>query len=135
MEHTDFSKGPYIFLALAAFAVGEPVRYFYYLVKSFDLEHHPIGRVLGHLRYNVFIIVYPIGATCDGLASYYSTENNLRTGIYSYPLPNSLNVGFSYAWFTGNFIPIMYIVMLPLNYKLLLAMRSKYYKTMADYDK
>jgi hypothetical protein len=135
IDNTDISKGPYIFLALFAFAVGEPIRYFYYLVKSFELEYHPIGRVLGHIRYNLFIVVYPIGATCDGLASYYSTENNLKSGIYSYLMPNQLNVAFSYAWFTGTFVPVMYTIMLPINYYYLLQMRSKYYKTMAEYDK
>ena len=99
------------------------------------MENHPIGRILGDFRYNLFIIVYPIGAICDGLASYYSTENNLETGFYSYPMPNALNVGFSYAWFTGTFSPVMYTIIVPSNYYYLLQMRSKYYKKMADNDK
>ncbi len=92
------------------------MRYFYYLVKTFEMQDTPIGRILGDVRYNLFIIVYPVGALCDGLVSFYSTENNLKSGIYSYMMPNTMNIQFSYAWFTGVFIPVMYTVMLPINY-------------------
>ena len=116
--------GFYILYALIAFAVAEPVRYPYYLFKLIGMEETTLGRLYGHLRYNLFIVFYPIGAFCDLMVGVHSVPN---VGHLNYLMPNSLNIAFNYQYFIGVIVPIIYAIMLPFNYKYLLAQRSKYY--------
>lgn len=75
IENFDESSGPFVFLAFAAFAIAEPIRYPYYLLKILDCENTMVGKFFGHLRYNLFILFYPLGALCDGLTGMYSAKN------------------------------------------------------------
>lgn len=46
----------------------ELIRYPFYTVKSLDsLKDSSISRFYGHLRYNAFIVVYPLGTTGEML--------------------------------------------------------------------
>jgi hypothetical protein len=80
IENFDESSGPFIFIAFAAFAIAEPVRYPFYLLKILDLENTVIGRFFSHLRYNLFIVFYPLGALCDLLTGIYSAANMEKSG-------------------------------------------------------
>ena len=43
IQHTDESKGPWIFLAFTAFSVAEPIRYPYYFLKTLGYESTFLG--------------------------------------------------------------------------------------------
>ena len=120
IKYTDESKGPWIFLAFAAFSVAEPIRYPYYFLKTTGYDQTFLGKFFGHLRYNFFIIFYPIGAFSDLMTGYYSHNSIVENGKYSLMLPNSYNISFYYPWFIGYFVPISYILMFPINYGYLL---------------
>ena len=88
VENFDENSGPFVLLAFIAFGIAEPIRYPYYLLKILDFENHPIGKFFGHLRFNLFILFYPLGALCDGLTTYYASENMRKLGHYSLLMPN-----------------------------------------------
>merc|ERR1712224_533413 len=92
IDNFDESKGPFILIALVAFGVAEPARYPYYMLKILEADENIVGRFFGHLRYNLFIIFYPLGALCDGLTSIYSSENMRKSGQFSIMMPNKYNV-------------------------------------------
>ena len=75
IEYNDARNGPFIFLALFAFAIAEPVRYPFYFLKTLELDNTLVGKLFGHLRYNLFIFFYPLGAFADLMAGVYSAKN------------------------------------------------------------
>ena len=116
-------------MAFFAFSVAEPIRYPYYLLKMVDSDETSLGKFFGHLRYNMFIIFYPLGAFCDLMAGYHSAETMASNGHYSILMPNTLNFSVSYPWFISRLLPLLYILSFPVNYGYLLAQRKKYYST------
>ena len=116
IDNFDESKGPFVLIALVAFGIAEPIRYPFYILKILDADDNAVGRFFSHLRYNLFIIFYPLGALCDGLTSMYSSENMRNLGHYSLIMPNKYNVQFDYAYFVGVLLPIFYIICFPVVY-------------------
>ena len=127
IEHTDESKGPFIWFAFFAFAIAETIRYPYYLFKMLGMEDTGVGKFFGLLRYNMFIVFYPMGAFSDLMTGYYSAPALKENGKYSLLLPNKYNFSFDYSYFIGVIIPALYVVFLPMNYMQLLAQRKKYF--------
>lgn len=119
-------------MAFFAFAFGEPIRYPYYLLKSLGKEKKPLGLFFGHLRYNFFIVFYPIGAFCDLMTTYYAGQVIREKGLYSYHLPNKYNIAFDMPFSCEIIIPFFYSLAFPANYSLLLATRKKYYQGLKD---
>jgi hypothetical protein len=116
IDNTDESKGPFIFFAFLSFSIVECVRYPYYLFKTIGMDESPIGKFFGHLRYNVFIVFYPLGASCDLLVGVYSAYNIKKLGLYSLMMPNSYNFSFDYSWWVTYIVPLGYILGFPINY-------------------
>ena len=116
IEFNDARKGPFIFLALFAFAIAEPIRYPYYFLKTLELDNSLIGRLFGHLRYNLFIVFYPLGAFSDLMAGVYSAKNIENQSVYSYELPNEMNFAFDYPWFITYIVPVFYMIAFPVAY-------------------
>lgn len=120
---TDMSAGPWITIAFFAFACGETIRYPYYFFKCLNVDRSSsIGRFFGHLRYNFFIVFYPIGAFCDLMTGYYSKDSvNIKDeAVYSLLMPNKYNFCFDFQWFVTWFLPITYALQFPVNYGILL---------------
>ena len=129
LAKTDESKGPYVFYALGAFACAEPHRYPYYLLKVLGAENTNVGLFYGHLRFNLFMFFYPIGAFCDLMAGVMACDNMIKEGFGVYPLPNKYNVSFNWPFLMYYVVTTIYSFMLPFNYSYLLKQRSKYYAT------
>ena len=45
-----------------------------------DNDKSDMGVFFGHIRYNLFIVFYPIGAFADLMTGFYSAEN-LKNGM------------------------------------------------------
>mmetsp|Transcript_1611 Transcript_1611/g.2844 ORF Transcript_1611/g.2844 Transcript_1611/m.2844 type:complete len:155 (+) Transcript_1611:285-749(+) len=127
---TDLRKSPlpFIYMALFSFVIVECPRYAFFALKVLGAEQSKFGRVLGHLKHNLFIILYPMGALGDLMTGVYGVENIRRAKAFSVEMPNSLNIAFDYAFVMQWIIPAIYILGFPLNYKLLLSARRKYYE-------
>ena len=129
IEHTDVNKGsPFIYVAFVCFGIVEMIRYPFYISKILGLEATLVGKILGHLRYNLFIFFYPVGAFADGCVLYWSLETIQTNGFYNYHMPNTMNFGFDYIYFIYMVVFPVYIFGFPINYNVLFAGRAKFYK-------
>jgi hypothetical protein len=64
----------YVFISIIPWCIGELVRYPFYM------EENPFKELFGHLRYNVFIPLYPIGVSGELFCFYWHMK-------YSQTLP------------------------------------------------
>jgi hypothetical protein len=87
------------------------------------LDRTFIGRLFGLLRYNLFLVCYPLGAGCECLVLYFVAKA-IGTSM-NIELPNRCNFGFDTAKFIYLMIPA-YGVVFPQIYKYLLKQRREY---------
>ena len=87
-----------------------------------------LGRIVGHARWNFFLILYPIGAFCDGLAGCFTIPvmKAMEPMPYSMSMPNKYNFSFNMAYFL-TVLPIGYVLQFPVNFSHLLRKRREFY--------
>ena len=126
--HICNTRYPVVIIALICFSIVDPSRYGVNLCKILNISDSKIGRVFAHLRWNTFLICYPLGAICDGLCAYYATEVVARSDpmMYSVTMPNSWNVAFNFHYFL-RILPVGYVAIFPGIYSYLLAQRKAFY--------
>ena len=134
LNYTDGpgSPLPFVFLAFFAFGIVESTRYPYYFLKIVDLENTSIGKLMGHCRYNLFIVLYPLGAFSDYMAGLYACKTMESSGAFILSMPNSVNFGISLPFLIRYVFSLAYLAGFPQNYSLLFRQRAKYYKQMAE---
>jgi len=114
----------YVFMAVISWSIGEMVRYPFYQFKSWQ-------PILGHLRYNVFIPLYPVGVAGEILCFYWLYQESIKLPQSEKPLtfsmPNTLNVGFSFELFAYFAVPLIYGLSWPPMYMYMFAQRKKFY--------
>jgi len=82
-------------LLLLAWALSEVVRYPWTALVSIDYDIP----LLTWLRYSLFVPLYPVGVACEMWALLGAIPIAQATGINSFPLPNALNLSFSWPAF------------------------------------
>ena len=84
--------------------------------------------MVGHLRWNLFLVLYPIGAFGDGLAGVLTIPvlKSQDPMPYSVSMPNKLNFGFNASYFFTA-LPFAYIAQFPINFGHLLRKRREFY--------
>ena len=107
-------------LLMSAWSVAEATRYSYYALNLYDL----VPYLLTWARYTFFIVLYPVGVTGELLAIYSSLAVIARTGLFSIPMPNPLNVSFYYEYALVG-VMLSYIPFFPQLYFYMLAQRKK----------
>jgi very-long-chain (3R)-3-hydroxyacyl-CoA dehydratase len=114
----------WIFMAGICWCIAETTRYPFYQFKS-------LQPILGHLRYNLFIVCYPIGVTGELLCFYGALLESRKLPAsekpWSVQLPNTLNFAFDFELFTIVGIPVIYLACFPGLYMYMLAQRKKFY--------
>jgi len=88
------------------------------MCKILEYDGTAIGKFLGHLRYNLFLVFYPLGAFSDLMTTYNSAEKGSK---FSYLMPNKMNVSFNYPYIATVVLPVGYVLIFPFIYKQLLA--------------
>jgi very-long-chain (3R)-3-hydroxyacyl-CoA dehydratase len=73
--------------------------------------------LIGHLRYNTFLVLYPLGVTGE-LVCFCNVWTKIKdvkpeNKPFSIFMPNNINIIFDYAFFIKWLIPIIYIVFFP----------------------
>lgn len=130
IPYFDPAQGPWITIAFFAFTLGETVRYPFFFFKSIGLsERHPWSKLSAHLKYNLFIVMYPLGAFCDMMTAVCAADNLCKTKAYSIHLPNEFNFTFDMAFICRKLTIPIYILVFPLNYLHVIKNRSKYYNS------
>ena len=87
-----------------------------------------IGRLVGHFRWNLFLVLYPVGALGDGMAGCFTIPVFKATDPmpYSISMPNKFNIAFNMAYFL-TVLPVGYILQFPINFAHLLKKRREFY--------
>ena len=100
------------------FAIVESYRYGFYFLKQINLDRTPIGKFFGFLRYNLFLICYPIGAGSEVMALYFAGKMIKKTDsdLYTVKMPNKFNFMWDTVYFMYFMIPI-YGVIFPKIYR------------------
>ncbi|CAB1418661.1 unnamed protein product [Pleuronectes platessa] len=83
-----------VILFLVVWTVTEITRYSYY---TFNLLHH-LPYFIKWARYNLFIVLYPLGVVGELFTIYAALPFVRRSGMYSMRLPNKYNVSFDYYY-------------------------------------
>ncbi|KAK1797331.1 hypothetical protein P4O66_008298, partial [Electrophorus voltai] len=84
-----------LILFLVAWTVTEITRYSFY---TFSLLKH-LPYFIKWARYNLFIIMYPLGVIGELMTIYAALPYVRKSGMYSLRLPNKYNVSFDYYYF------------------------------------
>ncbi|KAF8386600.1 hpo-8, partial [Pristionchus pacificus] len=90
-------------MLLIAWSVTEIIRYSFYALNIFKAVPH----FLIWLRYTLFIVLYPMGASGELFVIFRSLPYVWERQLFSISMPNPANVSFSFYWF---------LVILMLNY-------------------
>ncbi|TSL34562.1 Very-long-chain (3R)-3-hydroxyacyl-CoA dehydratase 1 [Bagarius yarrelli] len=84
-----------VLLFLVVWTVTEITRYSFY---TFSLLNH-LPYFIKWARYNMFIIMYPLGVIGELMTIYAALPYVRKAGMYSLRLPNKYNVSFDYYYF------------------------------------
>ena len=127
-SHLHRADLPIFFVTLVCFTIVEIARYGTNFFASIGMKDSPIARVLQAVRWNSFIICYPLGASLEGVMHCYAipTLKQMDPMPYSITMPNKLNFAFNFSYFL-TMLPIAMILQFPSNYTYLLAKRRQYY--------
>jgi len=122
---------PYIPVTLPVlfcFGLGEWSRYSYNLFQILGLVKTRLGRLVGHARWNLFLVLYPIGALGDGLAGVFTIPvlNETDPMPFSITMPNKYNFAWNMAY-ALTILPIGYLLQFPINFGHLLKKRREFY--------
>ena len=111
-----------VFMAAIPWCLTETVRFTYYQFKS-------LQPYLGHLRYNLFIVLYPVGVGGELICCYktWYAIKDLHEKPFSVSMPNALNVGFAFDQFLLFVVPLMYGIFFPQLYMHMVRQRSRFY--------
>lgn len=109
------------------FCIVESFRYGFYFLKMRNLDETFIGKLFGIIRYNSFLVCYPLGAGSECLIVYLTARMLSKTNpdFYSIRMPNRLNFAFDMVYFMYALIPI-YGTVFPQIYTYLLRQRKAY---------
>nr|XP_055073337.1 very-long-chain (3R)-3-hydroxyacyl-CoA dehydratase 1 isoform X1 [Misgurnus anguillicaudatus] len=84
-----------VILFVVVWTLTEITRYSFYTFKL--LKHLPY--FIKWARYNLFIVMYPLGVVGELVTIYSALPYVRRSGMYSLRLPNKYNVSFDYYYF------------------------------------
>ncbi|XP_010883760.1 very-long-chain (3R)-3-hydroxyacyl-CoA dehydratase 1 [Esox lucius] len=109
-----------VILFLVVWTVTEITRYSFY---TFNLLNH-LPYFIKWARYNMFIIMYPLGVVGELMTIYAALPYVRKTGMLSMRLPNKYNVSFDYYYFLI-IVMLSYIPLFPQLYFHMLRQRRK----------
>ncbi|CAH2282331.1 very-long-chain (3R)-3-hydroxyacyl- dehydratase 1 [Pelobates cultripes] len=109
-----------VLIFLVVWTMTEITRYSYY---TFNLLNH-LPYFIKWARYNLFIVLYPIGVAGELLTIYAALPYVRRSGMYSLRLPNKYNVSFDY-YYCLLIVMCTYIPLFPQLYFHMLRQRRK----------
>ena len=120
---------PVVLIVLYCFSLGEGVRYGYNFCTTVGIEETLFGRIMGHLRWNFFLVIYPVGAFGDGLAAVMTIPvvRDSNPMLFSVAMPNFLNISFNFLYFLY-LLPFAYAMQFPVNYSYLVGKRAQFYQ-------
>jgi len=111
-------------ILLLAWSLGDGVRFLYYV----NDVNGPENKAITWLRYSAWIVLYPIGISCEAWTLWLNIPGLKSSGRFQIPLPNRLNMSFDPV----SLIYIYLFVILPLgSFKMLSYMASQRRKALS----
>ena len=131
-------KGHYsIFLACMCWSITEVTRFTFYALKNsgMDMGTNLLASIVGHARYNTFIILYPLGVTGELLCCFKTWQYlaSLPEGSpkpFTIHMPNALNIAFDLERVIQFVVPLAYFFGFPPLYSHMWVQRRKHYQSM-----
>ena len=124
-------EGQYsIILCTLMWSIIEVIRFSFYSVKQFPkIADSKVSVILGYIRYNTFIPVYPLGVSGELIAihSAYQTIILMEKKPFTIRMPNQWNFAFEYEY-ALMIIPLLYVVIFPQLYMHMFRQRAKFLK-------
>jgi very-long-chain (3R)-3-hydroxyacyl-CoA dehydratase len=115
-------------ILLLAWALGDSIRFLFYFQNQIGLSLSSITWI----RYSAWMVLYPIGITCEGITLLLNLGSLKSSGRFAYPLPNHLNISFD----PSIAIYIYVVVILPMgSHKMLSYMWSQRQRALATFDR
>lgn len=102
---------------------AEIIRFSFYAIKELEISVYTsfIGRIVATIRYNLFIVNYPLGVSGELICVYQAwqvMDAMVAKGEkvpFSLEMPNALNFSFDFLFFV-KCVPIFYLPGLPMLY-------------------
>ena len=122
-----------IFMACICWAVTEVTRFTFYTLKELNLFKvtNPFAELIGHMRYNSFIVLYPIGVSGELICCFKAWQTLSAKPVgqkeFTYSMPNALNIAFDWESCIFYGIPTIYILFFPQLYMHMWTQRRKHY--------
>ena len=119
---------PFFFLCLTCFTIVDISRYGSSFFNSIGMKDFFLSKILLEVRWNAFLVLYPIGATLEALMHWEAVPVLQATTPmpYSLTMPNKYNFAFNFSYLLI-FLPFAMAYQVPQNYKYLLLKRTQYY--------
>mmetsp|Transcript_17366 Transcript_17366/g.26758 ORF Transcript_17366/g.26758 Transcript_17366/m.26758 type:complete len:197 (+) Transcript_17366:118-708(+) len=135
-----YSDGPHfgVFMTVLAWSFTEVVRFIFYSLKLVNMgsPENTFSYIIGLMRYNLFIILYPIGVSGELICCYftykYTKAQPPATKPFTVTLPNTVNFGFDFCGVLMILIPITYLFCFPPLYMHMWVQRAKFNKEAAE---
>jgi hypothetical protein len=91
---------PLFFVTLVCFTIVEIARYGANFFGTIGMKDSLIARVLQEIRWNSFLICYPLGASLEGIMHWYAVPvlQQMDPMPYSLTMPNKLNFAFNFSY-------------------------------------
>ena len=122
---------PVFFLCLVCFTIVEISRYGSSFFNSIGMKDFFLSKMLLKVRWNAFLLCYPIGATLESVMHWEAVPVLQATTpmLYSLTMPNKYNFAFNFSYFLI-FLPFAMAYQVPQNYQYLLVKRKQYYDSL-----
>ena len=91
----EVRESPFFMSMVAAWSITEIIRYTFYALSQFE----KVPFFLLWVRYNLFWVLYPMGAGSEWFNILHSIPFFLSSRKLSFSLPNNLNFAFSFPYF------------------------------------
>ena len=130
--HNSENRDSYwIFIACVSWSIQEVVKFGFGVIKDLGMFKNAIVLIIATLKYNLFIILYPLGVFAELKCCYKAwvtlRNKDCQDREFSIPLPNALNVGFHFDLFIMIAVPILYVIFMPNMYISMFLQRKSYY--------
>ena len=127
-----------IYMSCICWSITEVTRFTLYALKNagVDMTFNYFADFVSHLRYSLFIVLYPVGITGELWCCYKTWQHFSglapdaeRPWWSRYPLPNKYNISFVFEDVVFWGIPLLYLFGFPPLYGHMWTQRDKHYKT------
>ena len=127
-SHLHRADLPLFFVTLVCFTIVEQARYGANFFATIGMKDSPIAKVLQKIRWNAFLVCYPLGASLEGIMHWYAVPvlQSMDPMPYSLTMPNKLNFAFNFSYFL-TVLPIFMAMVFSGSYSYLLGKRKQYY--------